>query len=310
MNNYYETLGVSKYATQDEIKKAYRKLSKQYHPDVNPEGGEKFKEISVAYDTIGDETKRVQYDNKMNNPFGGNGNVSYEDIFNQMFGNQGNNPFEQKRKSAPDKIIKVQVSPLESFKGVDKVIRYMKDNHCDVCSGSGGEQQKCGTCGGAGFQIKTFGTGFMVQQIRTACQTCAGRGYTLVHRCFSCDGKGIKSTTHEITVKLPVGVDDGQYLKLASLGDFRNGEYGDLVVQISMVSQDGFEKMNNDLIYNLFLNLQEIQDDKFTIPHPNGELVINALPIFDSSKPLRLKGKGFNDGDMYVKLNVKFNRVI
>jgi molecular chaperone DnaJ len=310
MNNYYETLGVSKDATQDEIKKAYRKLSKQYHPDVNPEGGEKFKEISVAYDTIGDETKRVQYDNKMNNPFGGNGNVSYEDIFNQMFGNQGNNPFEQKRKSAPDKIIKVQVSPLESFKGVDKVIRYMKDNHCDVCSGSGGEQQKCGTCGGAGFQIKTFGTGFMVQQIRTACQTCAGRGYTLVHRCFSCDGKGIKSTTHEITVKLPVGVDDGQYLKLASLGDFRNGEYGDLVVQISMVSQDGFEKMNNDLIYNLFLNLQEIQDDKFTIPHPNGELVINALPIFDSSKPLRLKGKGFNDGDMYVKLNVKFNRVI
>jgi molecular chaperone DnaJ len=246
----------------------------------------------------------------MNNPFGGNGNVSYEDIFNQMFGNQGNNPFEQKRKSAPDKIIKVQVSPLESFKGVDKVIRYMKDNHCDVCSGSGGEQQKCGTCGGVGFQIKTFGTGFMVQQIRTACQTCAGRGYTLVHRCFSCDGKGIKSTTHEITVKLPVGVDDGQYLKLASLGDFRNGEYGDLVVQISMVSQDGFEKMNNDLIYNLFLNLQEIQDDKFTIPHPNGELVINALPIFDSSKPLRLKGKGFNDGDMYVKLNVKFNRVI
>jgi molecular chaperone DnaJ len=246
----------------------------------------------------------------LNNPFAGNGGMSYEDIFNQMFGNQGGNPFEQRRKSAPDKIIKVQVSPLESFKGVDKVIRYMKDNHCDVCSGSGGEQQKCGTCGGAGFQIKTFGTGFMVQQIRTACQTCAGRGYTLVHRCFSCDGKGIKSTTHEVTVKLPVGVDDGQYLKLASLGDFRNGEYGDLVVQISMVSQDGFEKMNNDLIYNLFLNLQEIQDDKFTIPHPNGELVINALPIFDSSKPLRLKGKGFNDGDMYVKLNVKFNRVI
>ena len=310
MNNYYETLGVSKDANQDEIKKAYRKLSKQYHPDVNPEGGEKFKDISVAYDTIGDETKRAQYDNKLNNPFGGNGGMSYEDIFNQMFGNQGGNPFEQRRKSAPDKIIKVQVSPLESFKGVDKVIRYMKDNHCDVCSGSGGEQQKCGTCGGAGFQIKTFGTGFMVQQIRTACQTCAGRGYTLVHRCFSCDGKGVKSTTHEVTVKLPVGIDDGQYLKLASLGDFRNGEYGDLVIQISMVSQDGFEKMNNDLIYNLFLNLQEIQADKFTIPHPNGELVINAFPIFDSSKPLRLKGKGFNDGDMYVKLNVKFNRVI
>lgn len=308
MNNYYETLGVSKDATQDEIKKAYRKLSKQYHPDVNPEGAEKFKEIATAYDVVGDETKRTQYDNRMNNPFGGNG-MSYEDMFNQMFGNQGGNPFEQRRKSAPDKIIKVQVSPLESFNGVDKTIRYMKDNHCDVCSGSGGEQQKCGTCGGAGFQIKTFGTGFMVQQIRTACQTCAGRGYTLVHRCYSCDGKGVKSNTHEVKVKLPVGVDDGQYLKLAGLGDFRNGEYGDLVIQIEMVSQDGFEKMNNDLIYNLFLNLEEIQNDRFNIPHPNGELTINALPVFDSSKPLRLKGKGFNGGDMYVKLNVKFNRV-
>jgi molecular chaperone DnaJ len=310
MNNYYETLGVSKDATQDEIKKAYRKLSKQYHPDVNPDGAEKFKEIAVAYDTIGDETKRAQYNNNLNNPFANRGGMSYEDIFNQMFNNHGGSPFEQKRKSAPDKIIKVQVSPLESFKGVDKTIRYMKDNHCDVCSGSGGEQQKCGTCGGVGFQIKTVGTGFMVQQIRTACQTCAGRGYTLVHRCFSCDGRGIKSNTHEVNVKLPVGVDDGQYLKLASLGDFRNGEYGDLVIQIEMVSQDGFEKLNNDLIYNLFLNLQEIQDDKFTIPHPNGDLTISALPIFDSSKPLRLKGKGFNGGDMYVKLNVKFSRVI
>jgi DnaJ-class molecular chaperone len=91
-------------------------------------------------------------------------------------------------------------------------------------------------------------------------------------------------------------------------GDFKNGEYGDLVIQIELVNQDGFEKMNNDLIYNLFLNLEEIQSDKFTIPHPNGELTLNAFPIFDTSKPLRLKGKGFNGGDMYVKLNVKFNR--
>jgi molecular chaperone DnaJ len=310
MNNYYETLGVSKDATQDEIKKAYRKLSKQYHPDVNPEGGEKFKEISVAYDTIGDDAKRAQYNNKLNNPFAGNGGMSYEDIFNQMFGNQGNNPFEQKRKSAPDKIIKVQVSPIESFKGLDKKIQYIKDNHCGTCNGGGGDQQTCNTCGGQGFQIKTFGTGFMVQQIRTACQTCAGRGYTLVHRCYSCDGKGVKPTNHEVNVKLPVGVDDGQYLKLAGLGDFRNGEYGDLVIQISMVNHDGFEKINNDLIYNLFLNLEEIQNDKFTIPHPNGELNISALPVFDSSKPLRLKGKGYHGGDMYVKLNVKFERTI
>ena len=307
MNNYYETLGVSKDATQDEIKKAYRKLSKQYHPDVNPEGTEKFKEIATAYDTIGDETKRAQYNNNLNNPFAGNNGMSYEDLFNQMFGGQRPG---QRQKSAPDKIIKVQVSPIESFKGIDKTINYIKDNHCNICSGSGGEQQSCGTCGGAGFQIKTFGTGFMVQQIRTACGTCAGRGYTLVHRCYHCDGKGVKPQNHEVTVKLPIGVDNGQYLKVGNLGDFKNGEYGDLVIQIELINQDGFEKINNDLIYNLFLNLEEIQHDRFTIPHPNGDLVMNALPIFDSSKPLRLKGKGYHGGDMYVKLNVKFNRPI
>jgi len=310
MTNYYEILGVSKDATQDEIKKAYRKLSKLYHPDVNPEGAEKFKEIASAYDVIGDETKRAQYNNNLNNPFANNEGVSYEEIFNQMFGNQGQNPFNQKRKSAPDKIIRVQVNPIESFKGIDKIINYIKNNHCNVCSGSGGEQQPCGTCGGAGFQIKSFGTGFMAQQIRTACGTCAGRGYSLVHRCYNCDGKGVKPQNHEVTIKLPIGVDNGQYLKVGNLGDFRNGEYGDLVIQIELVNQDGYEKINNDLIYNLFLNLEEIQLDKFTIPHPNGDLIMNALPIFDSSKPLRLKGKGYHGGDMYVKLNVKFNRPI
>jgi molecular chaperone DnaJ len=309
MNNYYEILGVSKDATQDEIKKAYRKLSKQYHPDVNPEGAEKFKEIAVAYDTIGDETKRAQYNNNLNNPFAGNNGMSYEEMFNQMFGQQ-QNPFNQRRKSAPDKIIRVQVNPIESFNGVEKTIQYLKDNHCGICNGNGGEQQSCNTCGGVGFQIKTFGTGFMVQQIRTACATCGGRGYTLVHRCYNCDGRGVKPQTHEVKVKLPMGVDNGQFLKLANLGDFKNGEYGDLVIQIEMVNQDGYEKMNNDLIYNLFLDLEQIQQDKFTIPHPNGDLVMNALPIFDTSKPLRLKGKGYNGGDMYVKLNVKFNRPV
>lgn len=305
MNNYYETLGVSKDASQDEIKKAYRKLSKQYHPDVNPNEGEKFKEISVAYDIVGNETKRAQYNNKLNNPFNGSNPTSYEDLFNQMFASQRNG---QRQKTAPDKIIKVQVTPIESFNGVDKTIHYMRDNHCNICSGAGGEQQSCGTCGGSGFQIKTFGTGFMVQQIRTACETCAGKGYNLTHRCYHCEGKGVKSQTHEVSVKLPIGVDNGQYLKVGNLGDFKNGSYGDLVIQIELVNKDGYEKINNDLIYNLFLNLEEIQKDRFTVPHPNGELVLNALPTFDTFKPLRLKGKGYLGGDMYVKLNVRFNR--
>jgi molecular chaperone DnaJ len=307
MKDYYKILEVEEKATDEDIKKSYRSLSKKYHPDVNPDGSEKFKEIAEAYEVLGDKTKRVQYDNSKNNPYNG---TQFENIFSQMFA--GNNPnFRQhRRKSAPDKIIKVQITPIESYLGQEKTIQYFKDNHCNICNGSGGEQQGCNTCGGSGFQIKTFGTGFMVQQVRTACQTCGGRGYTLIHKCYSCEGRGVKSATHEIRIKIPVGIDNGQYVKLGDLGDFRNGEYGDLVIQIELISNDGFEKIDNDLIYNLFLNLDEIQKDKYVVPHPDGDLSVNAPKVFDTSKPLRLRGKGYNGGEMYVKLNVKFERPI
>lgn len=308
MSNYYEILGVSKDASQDEIKKAYKKLAFEYHPDRNPEGGDKFKDIAGAYDVLGDENKRRDYDNKLNNPFQNGNGMSYEDIFNQMFNTQRNPQFNQRRKSAPDKIIKLQVTPIESYKGIEKKLQYIKDNHCNICNGSGGDQQACTTCGGVGYQIRSFGTGFMMQQVRTACGSCGGRGYTLVHRCYSCDGRGVKPTANEITIKLPVGCDNGQFLKLADLGDFRNGEYGDLVVQIDLVNADGFEKINNDLIYTLFLNYKELMDDKYVIPHPDGELNMVAPKLFDTSKPLRLRGKGYSGGDMYVRLNVKFER--
>ena len=303
MKDYYKILEVEEKATPEEIKKAYRKLAIKYHPDKNPDGAEKFKEIAEAYDVLSNPEKRQKYENKNSNPFQG---TPYEDMFSQMF--NGGRPQQQRRKSAPDKIVRVQISPIESFKGEEKRIQYMKDNHCNICSGSGGEQQICSTCNGHGFQIKSFGTGFMVQQIRTACPTCAGRGYTLVHKCYGCDGRGTKQAAGEVRIMLPKGIDSGQYLKIENAGDFKNGEYGDLVVQIDVVPKDGFEKMNNDLIFNLFLNLDEVRKDKFTVPHPDGELNMDAPKVFDTSKPLRLRGKGYNGGDMYVKLNVKFDR--
>ena len=103
-------------------------------------------------------------------------------------------------------------------------------------------------------------------------------------------------------------MDSGQFLKLQNLGDFRNGEFGDLIVQVDVISQDGYEKINNDLVYTLFLNLDEIQKDKFLIPHPDGDLNMESPKVFDTSKPLRLRGKGYLGGDMYVKLNVRFER--
>jgi molecular chaperone DnaJ len=308
MKDYYKILEVEEKASQEQIKKSYRSLSKKYHPDVNPEGGEKFKEIAEAYDTLGNEEKRAQYNQTKNNPFAGSGaNSSFEEMFNQMF-NRGGGPQRQRRKSAPDKILKVQITPVESYKGIDKNIQYMKNNHCGTCNGSGGEQQGCSTCNGAGFQIKTFGTGFMVQQVRQTCQSCGGKGYTLIHKCGTCRGQGTKPELKSVDFKLPKGIDGGQYLKLEGLGDYHNGEYGDLVIQIEMIEKDGFEKINNDLIYNLFLDLEGVRADKITVPHPDGELSMSQPKIFDSSRPLRLKGKGYNGGDMYVKLNVRFER--
>jgi molecular chaperone DnaJ len=307
MKDYYKILEVEEKASQQDIKKSYRTLSKKYHPDVNPEGGEQFKDIAEAYDIIGNPEKRAQYDQNKNNPFaGGNGGSSFEEMFNQMF-NRGNAQ-RVRRKSVPDKILKVQISPIESYQGIEKKVQYLKDIQCGTCSGTGGQQQTCSGCNGAGFQIRTFGTGFMTQQIRQGCVSCGGRGYTLVHKCGTCSGVGTKSEMSIVNFKLPKGVDSGQFLKLENFGDFRQGEIGDLVIQIEVVEKDGFEKMNNDLIYNLFLDLEGIKDDKLKVPHPDGDLMLGQPKMFDTSKPLRLKGKGYNGGDMYVKLNVRFER--
>jgi molecular chaperone DnaJ len=308
MKDYYKILEVEENASDEDIKKSYRSLSKRFHPDVNPDGAEKFKEINEAYEVLGNGEKRQQYNQRKSNPYAGS---NFEDMFSQMFGGGGNGFRQQpRRKSAPDKIVRVQISPVESFLGTDKTINYFRDIHCNSCGGAGGEQQACHTCGGVGYQVKTFGTGFMVQQVRTVCNTCGGRGYTLVHKCYYCDGRGTKPNTHEIKINIPVGADSGQFLKLQDAGDFKNGEYGDLLIQIEVVPKDGFEKMNNDLIYSLTLDIQGIQQDKFTIPHPDGELVVQAPKIIDTSKPLRLRGKGFLDGDMYLKLILKYERPI
>lgn len=296
MKDYYKILEVSENSSLDEIKKSYRNLSKKYHPDVNPEGSEKFKEIAEAYETLGDPQKKASYDGMKNNPFG-----SFSNMFDFGFN-------KQQRKSTPDKIVKIQINPIESYLSAEKTIQYMRENHCEPCNGKGGDRIACKTCNGAGFQVKTFGNGFIIQQMRTTCQSCGGAGYSLTNICYMCGGKGSKSAVNSVNIKIPHSADNGNFIKLPNMGDFHQGEYGDLVVQIELVNKDGFEKMNNDLIYNLFLSKDNLNDDKYTIPHPDGELSITAPKYFDTSKPLRIRGRGYKNGDMYVKLNVKFQR--
>ena len=306
MKNYYKILEVEENASEDEIKKSYRNLSKKFHPDVNPNGDENFKEINEAYGVLGDKEKKQNYDFKRKNPYQGG---QFESFFDSIF-NRNQQQQAPRRKAAPDKVIKLQISPIESFLGSEKEIQYSRDLPCNSCKGSGGDRTVCTGCGGQGFHIKTFGTGFMVQQMRTVCPTCNGQGHMITERCYLCGGRGTNQTANNIKIKIPVNSDNGQFLKLQNLGDFRNGDIGDLVIQIELVPKDGYEKMGNDLIYNYFLDLSGLTQEKYIVPHPDGSLSMDAPKIFDTSRPLRLRGKGYSGGDMYVKLNVKFQRPI
>jgi molecular chaperone DnaJ len=302
MKDYYKILGVQENSSDDDIKKAYRKLSKEYHPDVNPNGAERFKEIAEAYENIGTRDKRDQLKSRQTNPFAGQG---FEEMFRDMFGGGGGRP---RRPTVPDKVVVANITPIQSFKGEDITINYFRNKGCESCAGSGGNREVCSGCGGYGYHSIVSGSGFFRQEVRQVCNTCNGEGFKLINKCHNCAGSGKKPTAETIRIKLPVGIDDGQFLKLGDLGDYHDGIYGNLVLQIKMMNIDGYEKIGNDLILNYYMDIDELKNDSIIIKHPSSDLKMDLPMDFDSSKPLRLKGKGYNGGDMYVRLHVKFDR--
>jgi molecular chaperone DnaJ len=314
MKNYYEILGVSKDANLDEIKKVYRKLALEYHPDRNPDGAEKFKEIAEAYDTLSDESKRREYNFKLENPmanrFGGGNPFNgggFEEMFSQMFGGG----FQQTRRNAPEKIIDVQITVVESFRGVDKEISYSKKTDCNTCRGSGGERSGCMVCSGQGYVTQRAGTGMFQQVFRSVCTSCNGNGFVVNNACYDCKGQGTKDFIERIRVTIPKNIDNGQMLRLSQKGDYFNGVVGDLIIRINLVNKDGFEKNGNDLIYNAFFTLNDLKKNEFEIPHPDGAVSVKFPNEFNTQVPLRLKNKGFISnqvGDLYVKMNVKYVR--
>ena len=304
MNNYYDILGVSKDATQDEIKKVYRKLALQYHPDKNPDGADKFKEISEAYDILGDVEKRKKYDNKSNNPFGG----SMEDILNQM-----RNERKNYKRRTQDKVIDVNIGTLESYKGIVKTITYQIRTDCDGCNGSGGDRIQCSNCDGSGFLHQTVGTGFFTQILQTDCQNCFGKGFTIKDPCNSCKGSGAKESQQNIQLNFPKNIENGNMFRVPAHGDIINGNVGDAIIRVIIVQENNFEKSNNDLIYYAFFDLEALNKSEFTVPHPDGDLLVKIPKEFNTQTPLRIKQKGFKGnyaaGDLFVKMNVKFTRV-
>lgn len=301
-DNYYESLGVPETATQDEIKKAYRKLAKENHPDA---GGneETFKKISVAYDTLGDEQKRQQYDQQRNNPFG-----NFGDMFSSMFGQQ--RPQHQQRQNHTT-TISVNIGVLDSYKSEKKALTYKRQIPCDPCNGTGGDKKICPTCNGSGTVIRQVGSGMFVQVVQMGCDSCRGTGKFIINPCFLCQGVGTKGEVKTVEIQLPHGIDNGQFVRLQSMGDYRNGVYGDLIVRLNVEPQDGFDKVENHLVYNAFLNMEDLKNGNLLVPHPDGDLNLKLPKMVDTSRPLRVKSKGFKldtVGDLMVNQYVRFER--
>jgi molecular chaperone DnaJ len=318
MKNYYNILGLSKDASVDDIKKAYRKLSKQYHPDVNPGGEEKFKEIAEAYDVLSDPQKKQMFDMggdpNSRNQFGG-GNFDVDEFLRSM--GFGGNPFQnggpgfKKKPSAPDKIITVEIDPIESYTSPNKDITYRREVSCNSCNGSGGDKQTCGTCQGGGSITQRVGNGYFQQIVQSECPTCRGRGYFITKACFDCNATGTKAELKTINIRVNHGIDDGEFYRLESAGDYHNGNYGNLLIKIKMKKDFTWEKLGDDLIYYNVVDYKGLSNESFEIPHPDGKLSIKYPLQFDTLTPLRIKGKGYKRervGDLYVKNVVKFNR--
>lgn len=309
MENYYETLGVNENISSDELKKVYRKLAMEHHPD---KGGdeEKFKKISEAYDILGDESKRAQYDNHRKNPFAnmGRGQHPFDDFFSR-FTNQN-----QQRQSTPDKVIDVELSVLDSFNSVEKEIEYERKSDCDSCFGTGGEKSTCTTCNGYGFMEGRIGNGFFTQVVRQTCPKCSGHGSIFKSKCNKCNTTGTQPKKEKVRIKIPHGVGDGQFLRMKGKGDYHNGVFGDLIIRIFLKPINNFDKVGNELLYNAYFNLEDLNKETYDIPHPTGSLQIKLPKEFDTTKPLRIKSKGFQDstngvkGDLIINLHVKFVR--
>lgn len=324
--DYYEVLGVGKTATDDEIKKAYRKIAIKYHPDRNPgnkDAEEKFKEAAEAYDVLHDAQKRQQYDQfGFDGPagggfggFGGNaGGFSMDDIFSMFgdvfgghgggfgggFGGFGGGHAQQAQYRGSDLRIKVSLSLQEIATGTTKKFKVKKYVPCSHCHGSGAEDgsgsETCQTCHGSGVVTRTTRTMFGMMQTQSECPTCHGEGRVIKNKCHECGGSGIVKGDEVVEIKIPAGVAEGMVVNVPGKGNAgeHNGISGNIQVYISEEPNDTFVRDGNDIIYNLLLDFPTaVLGGNAEIPTIDGTKVkIKIEPGTQPGKTLRLRGKG------------------
>lgn len=326
--DYYEILGVNKDASETEIKKAYRKLARQYHPDVNPgdkEAENKFKEATEAYEVLSDEGKRSQYDQFGHGAFenGGFGGAQdfggFSDIFDMFFGGAGGYGQDNRKRprKGADLRFDLTIDFTEAAFGTEKTIEIPKWETCNECEGSGSEKgthpETCPKCKGSGQFVSTQRTAFgQFQTVRT-CPDCNGEGTIIKNRCHKCKGKGKIRRIKKISVKIPAGVNNGSRLRMA--GDGEQGELGgppgDLYVLINVRPHEVFEREGDDIYLEYPVNfVQASLGDEILVPTLEGKVKLKIPEGTQSGTVFRLKGKGianvqgYGKGDQHVQVKV------
>lgn len=329
--DYYEVLGVSKDASQDDIKRAFRKLAKKYHPDVSkePDAAEKFKEAQEAYAVLSDESKRSQYDqyghaafDQMNSGAGFDfSDFDFSDIFDGLFGSSfggfggfGRRQSNNSARDGADKLMRINLSFEDAVFGTKKKINIDVNSECESCHGKGGHGEKsCSTCHGKGVvtqQQRTILGAFMTQ---TTCPDCHGKGRVFDKTCSDCHGKGIVRENKDIDVKIPAGVDNGSRLRLAGKGDagINGGDAGDLYLEFIVKEHPIFIRDDYDIYLELPITITDaVLGCKKEIPTLYGNVKLNIPAGSQGGDKLRIKDRGVTHinsstkGDMYIILKV------
>ncbi len=340
--DYYEVLGVSKTASAEEIKKAYRKKAIQYHPDKNPgdkQSEEKFKEAAEAYEVLSDDQKRQRYDQfghagvggaSGNGGFGG-GSMNMEDIFSHFgdifgghfsggfsgFGSKGQHSSGQHVRRGSDLRVKVKLNLVEIAVGVEKKIKVKKQVSCSHCNGTGAvngsSTSTCNTCNGQGRVTRVQQTILGQMQTAAECPTCGGDGKIIKEKCTFCNGEGTVREDEVITINIPAGVMEGMQLSVSGKGNAarRGGVNGDLLVLVEEEAHPELIRDENDLIYNLLLTVpMAILGGSVEVPTVEGKVKVTIAAGTQPGKVLRLRGKGlpsvnrYGTGDLLVNIGV------